>query len=237
MAPTAVLDAPAGQVELGHAAGLVWVWQERSEHPADTNMGEHGAVVHQLVGHSPATGVAVAYLRVEWFCPDALEEAFPDLWHFQAKVGGWSFDPDSLEDTWRAACRYRVIAPPADAAQVSAQRMRSDLDRAAAELCLQRQFDMRAEWGQFPFPAASKVEKVEGFGPGQGVGAAMYSMAAELLGARGQVLWASTLQSEEAKALWAKLATGPWPTRTLDLPAHCPGAQPSQVLCLDYTGR
>jgi hypothetical protein len=172
----------------------------------------------------------------------------PDGLHFMDQHRGWCLNFDDPKDLWCGAHLYygrtplslRSLDNPAAPYHLSRDDA-PEADILEADLAEIHEIGerQRRSWLKglsIPLVASARVDGGEKSGTNwrrQGIAKAMYRLAAQELGARGMVLMASSLQSDDAKALWARFESDPqMPTRRMKVPVS---SKPGETrLGLDY---
>jgi hypothetical protein len=219
-------------------------WLEQSTHPADLHC--DGWVTHMVEATSGET--FVGHLRVSYVTRESSFAAAPDGLHFMSEHRGWCLSFDDPKELWCRAHLYASKTPksllgrPNPPATWSLSRSIAPspavLEQDLLELHKigERERELQLRRSSNPVVAFVRVDDGDRTGINwrrRGIGQEMYRFAAQELGTRGLVLMASSLQSPDAQALWARFESDPeMPTRQI----RVPGSERSSEtrLVLDY---
>ena len=242
--------------------GLTYTWSDQSLRPQDIVSRERGYLVSRLsVTHGD---IEVAYLNVTSTTKEIMADTFATPFEWADENTGASFgfryrDEVTPQHIWATAyenLKYEI--PPASTTGRRTWGAYSDSEAPtdprvlAAELATAakvytKQMRSMVRFLSTPFVDFSHVDSQfdadrivghPGNLRGTGIGKTMYVLAARHLAAtRGQVLRASGCQSEEAQALWQRLAADKdLPVRRTRCTFWMPTKDQTQTyLCLDYT--
>lgn len=189
-------------------------------------------------------GNHVGYLKIAYVPSNRLSEVFPTLWHWVRRTQGWMVNLDDPVKLWCDAHRYAQVVPasqPHIAPWSLTRKVAPDLDVIQADLDLLE--DRPLPYGsireryqswcrdQVDRPHVDYIRVFDKWRR-QGIGTTLLDAGARWMAdTYGLPLYGSSLQSNEAKAVWAALlATGEYPADRRRVPW---GSQ--EVPVLDYT--
>ncbi len=209
-----VLDTADGPVRL--------LWLEESPHPSDVYSIARGWSVHMVQAlHDECQ---IGHLRVAYVTDEDCRRVAPTGLHFMAQFRGWCLNFDDPVDLWIAA-HLHASRTPISLRGSAALSPSWGLTRALAPAPPLLEQDLAALAAAYepereswlahvttPDVAFAYVDDGERTGSDwrrRGVAREMYRLAARVLGERGLVLRASTLQSDAAQAMWASFEADP----------------------------
>lgn len=191
-----------------------------------------GYVIHlinAMLGDQP-----VGYIRTSFLSKSLGYQLMPTAWHYMKLHQGWCLSLDNIGSLWKSAHLYAGCCPISRPRLASwsisdkdipdEETIRSDLQTLEKPYLRRMRREIRKH-GNIPIVEYVKVEEAY---RRQGIGTQLYIMMAKFLAETYDLpLYASTLQTPEAEALWQGM-------RQEGLPISRKIAGGKKRYCLDY---
>jgi GNAT superfamily N-acetyltransferase len=194
--------------------------------PGDRVGYDSGHVIRRI--DAVVGGEHAGYLKISYVPSNRLSEVFPTLWHWARKCHGWGLDLDDPVELWIRAHLHASRCPisrPNVGPWSLTRAMAPDPETMQADLdALEDRGMVRENYRAWCRDQVDRphVDYIRVFLPWQrlGIGTALLDAGARWMAdTYGLFLSASTIQSDEAKALWAAVQeSGEYPVERRRVP-------------------
>jgi len=183
--------------------GLPIKFKVYEQDPQDSKGLNLGWVVHRV--EAWVDDMEVGYLKISYIPQSYADKWFPTLWHYLKNHKGYRNikDPDDLDSVYRGVSISRYSAKDPESVEVPEKKVRDKQLRMFLKTSPEAE-DYKSTMlylVDHPFVDYINVEF-----KGQGIGTALYKYGARWLAkTKGLPLYASSLQTEEAKSAWLSM--------------------------------
>lgn len=164
-------------------------------------------IVHRI--SAMMDGREVGHLKIGYIPQKKWDALFPTAWHAMKTLRGWAINLDA-PDLWKEISRYKGYYA-ADPSPQEKKKLLAKWEKETKE-SLKDIVEFHVDKPLVDYIlVGNRDPELEKDLQKQGIGTMLYQYGAKKMAQRGLALWASGLQSDEAKASWASMERRQFP--------------------------